>query len=382
MKRRAQGEGSLFFDKSKGRWVGAAEVSPDPLTGNRRRVRVIGAAGEKQASVARRLKTRIAELDSGTEVGTVAQLVDSWLSRGAPKRKGLGALATARFLVDRHIIPAFGSVKVADLRAEDVERWMDAMGAAGFSKATIAKARSQLSQAFDYGIKRRRATWNPARIAEAPTGLAEPRQGRALTGPEARSLLNVADKERIGAWVTVALTLGLRPGEISGLTWPAVDLPAGKIVIHQSLAWVSDQPTLKEPKTKRSRTLDLPPRTVEALRRHRAAQIEERLLMGGRWPLRWEDRVFITTNGTPIGPTNLRRVISRMAVEAGIDGGFTPYDLRHTATSLLSASGVAPELLADLLGHRDTRMVFRHYRHPVTPTISTAANHIEEALAL
>ena len=182
--------------------------------------------------------------------------------------------------------------------------------------------------------------------------------------------------------MTVALTLGLRPGEISGLTWPAVDLPAGKIVIHQSLAWVSDQPTLKEPKSKRSRTLDLPPRTVEALRRHRTAQIEERLLMGGRWPLRWEDLVFVTTNGTPIGPTNLRRVISRMAVEAGIDGGLTPYDLRHTATSLLSASGVAPELLADLLGHRDTRMVFRHYRHPVTPTISTAANHIEEALAL
>jgi integrase len=192
----------------------------------------------------------------------------------------------------------------------------------------------------------------------------------------------VADKERIGAWVTVALTLGLRPGEISGLTWPAIDLAASKVVIHQSFAWVSDQPMMKAPKTGRSRTLDLPPRTVEALRRHRTAQIEERLLMGDRWPLRWEDLVFVTTNGTPIGPTNLRRVISRMAFEAGIDGGLTPYDLRHTATSLFSASGVAPEVLADLLGHRNTRMVFRHYRHPVTPTISVAADHIEGALAL
>ena len=52
------------------------------------------------------------------------------------------------------------------------------------------------------------------------------------------------------------------------MTRPAADLAAGKIVIHQSPAWVSDQRTLKEPKTKRSRTLDLPPRTVEAVRRH------------------------------------------------------------------------------------------------------------------
>lgn len=59
-----------------------------------------------------------------------------------------------------------------------------------------------------------------------------------------------------------------------------------------------------------------------------------------------------------------------------------PYDLRHTATSLLSASGVAPELLADLLGHRDTRMVHKHYRHPVSPTVTVAADHLEAALGL
>ncbi|MGH8925312.1 MAG: tyrosine-type recombinase/integrase [Acidimicrobiia bacterium] len=65
---------------------------------------------------------------------------------------------------------------------------------------------------------------------------------------------------------------------------------------------------------------------------------------------------------------------------AGIDGSVTPYDLRHTATSVLSATDVAPELLADLLGHVDNRMVFRHYRHPVTPTINVAAKHIERAI--
>ena len=117
------------------------------------------------------------------------------------------------------------------------------------------------------------------------------------------------------------------------MTWPAVDLEAGRVIIHQSLAWVSYQPVLKVPKTGRTRTLDLPPRTVEALQRQRKAQVEERLLMGDRWPLKWQDLVFVTTNGTPMGPTNVRHVVQRLATEAGIDGVFTPYDLRHTATS-------------------------------------------------
>lgn len=64
----------------------------------------------------------------------------------------------------------------------------------------------------------------------------------------------------------------------------------------------------------------------------------------------------MTPNSRPLDPANVRRAVRRIAGAAGIDGSVTPYDLRHTATSVLSATGVAPELLADLLGHVDTRM--------------------------
>ncbi|MGH8936520.1 MAG: tyrosine-type recombinase/integrase [Acidimicrobiia bacterium] len=97
--------------------------------------------------------------------------------------------------------------------------------------------------------------------------------------------------------------------------------------------------------------------------------LEERLTAGARWSAKWEGLVFVTPNGLPLDPANVRRIVRRIAGAAGIDGSVTPYDLRHTATSVLSATGVAPELLTDLLGHVDTRMVLRHYRHPVTPTI-------------
>jgi integrase len=154
-------------------------------------------------------------------------------------------------------------------------------------------------------------------------------------------------------------------------------------IIHQAMTWVREVPTLKpSTKTGRVRTLSIPRRAVVTLRNHRKRQAEEKLLMGDRWPMKWQDLVFVTQNGTPLSSANARRMVRNMAAEAGIDGRVTPYDLRHSATSLLSEVGVPPEMLADLLGHVDTRMVHRFYRHPVSPTIRVAAEHIDTALDL
>jgi integrase len=368
MSRRAKGEGTLWKD-ARGRWVGQ-------ITVNGRKLKVVGREGERKPQVAARLKARAAS--PASTVVTVGDLVSDWLEKAAPKRKGAAWLDTCRRLVDSHIMPTWGRVRIDQVSVDGVESWMAEL-AESLSKATVSKVRSQLAQAFDYGIRRRVVDWNPAKIAELPAVERPGRDGRALTKTEVRALLNVASEHRLGAWITTSVTLGLRPGEVSGLSWPDLDLENGLVVIHRALAWIGKRPYLKETKTKRARTLELPPRTVDALTDHRKRQVEECLLMGDRWPTEWSDLVFVSERGTPINPSNLRRLITTLAREAGIEGVVTPYSLRHTATSLLSASGVAPELLADLLGHKDTRMVHHHYRHPVTPSISVARDHIEEA---
>ena len=92
------------------------------------------------------------------------------------------------------------------------------------------------------------------------------------------------------------------------------------------------------------------------------------------WPARWRSLVFVSTAGTPLGPNNLRRWFRQLSDEAEL-GRVTPADLRTTATSLISEGGMSAERLADMLGHKDTRMVFKHYRQPVKESISTAAEH-------
>lgn len=376
MSRRAKGEGAIYLDGD--RWIGQADAGLNPRTGKRRRAKVVGQPGESKASVAGRLRERIDHLGAVTASApaTVGELVESWLSRAAPKRMDERTLSMVEPMVRNHLHPVLGGVRVQALTVEDVEAWLDAK-ADKLARSTLVKLRSYLAQAFDFGLRRRHVTWNPARVAELPVSATTKREGRALTAPEARALLNVARHHRMGAWVTVALTLGLRPGEVSGLTWEAFS--DDTVTVFQSMGWTRGAPALKTTKTGGSRTLALPGPTVEALRRHRAAQVGERLLMSDRWPLRWESLVFVTSNGTPLDPSNVRRLVATLADEAGIDGNVAPYDLRHTATSLMSAAGHSAEKLADLLGHRDTRMVFKHYRHPVTASIEVAADYWKAA---
>ncbi len=132
---------------------------------------------------------------------------------------------------------------------------------------------------------------------------------------------------------------------------------------------------LGDPKTPKSRrALVLPELVVEALKAHERIQADERSRAGTTWTDL--DLVFPTTIGTPMSPSNLRRDLNALTEAAGL-GRWSPNELRHSAASLLSASGVPLEQIADLLGHTDTRMLLKHYRHPISRTVDAAVGPME-----
>ena len=85
----------------------------------------------------------------------------------------------------------------------------------------------------------------------------------------------------------------------------------------------------------------MPTQVVDALRRHRATTAKERLAFGTSWPNEWKELVFVSMAGTPLNPRDLRRLAERADV-----GHLTRYDLRHSAATLLAASGVRLEEIA------------------------------------
>lgn len=376
--RRPRGDGGIYKDEKAGLWVGRLELKPGP-DGQRRQRKV--RARTKRAVAERLRELRAAELgglDVSTKAMTVADLSEAWLTTVAHNRKAPSTLARTTYTIRHYVIPAVGHHRLDSLRPEHVEAWLAAEVKAGRAKRTVEGYRLTLAEVLTWAQKRRLVTWNPARLAELPVGARLPAEKRSLTEDEAQQLLAALEGERMGPYFTTLLLLGLRPGEADALAWTAVDLDAGTLTISHALQRgdggrpLSIGPT----KTKATRVLSLPDRVSDALRRQRSLQAQDRLAAGPDWSEDWPGLVFTTDHGTPMYPSNMRRDFARICAGAGLPR-LTPYELRHSAASLLVAAGVPPFEAADLLGHSDLRMLERHYRHRLTPVVTAGPKALD-----
>ena len=212
---------------------------------------------------------------------------------------------------------------------------------------------------------------NVARLAYLPSAPARKRVRRSLTAEQARKFLAAVKGKPDEALVLTSLMLGLRPGEVIGLPWKAVNLKEGTIEIRQSLKRQPDSSlVVGPPKVDSYRNLRLPTEVIDALKAHKVHQRKKELAV-----LVWDNRdglVFTTAMGTPIDPSNLRRTISDLATLADV-GHLAPNELRHSAASLLVEAGVPLQQVADMLGHKDIRMLAQTYRHKIQGVVDVTA---------
>jgi integrase len=176
---------------------------------------------------------------------------------------------------------------------------------------------------------------NVASLVKPPQGKTG-RPSRAMTAAEAAALLVAAkDHPRLGAYVILSLTTGIRTEEARALRWDHVDLdgdPEARTPVPPSIAVWRSVRLHGDTKTEKSRrTLALPQSAVAALREHRKWQASSRLAAG---PL-WQDTglVFTTSVGTPLDASHVRRDFRSLCKKAGIEGVWAPRELRHTFVS-------------------------------------------------
>ncbi len=379
MAKRANGTGSIYQDAS-GRWRGTV-VDND---GRRRYL-----SGRTQADVVAKMKDAQRKVDDGLPLGdqtsTVGEYLERWLTDVAPARsrvKSTNTLDQYAWAIRHHLVPSLGRIKLRALTADHVERMLRRKATDGMARSSIVRLRAVLVLALTHAERRDLVTRNVARLAEMPADAKPPAEGRSLTVDQAKALLAAAEGDRLEALYLCGLMLGLRPGELLGLTWDDVDLDGRTLQVRRSLKRERDPDTgrgvlrLGDPKTAKSRrALDLPPRVADALRSHRTAQKAERLVAGPEWDASW-GLVFCNAFGRPIDPSNLRRMFKALTNAAGL-GDWHPHELRHSAASLLSASGVPLEHIADVLGHDGTRMTALVYRHATAPTVAVAVAPME-----
>ena len=192
-------------------------------------------------------------------------------------------------------------------------------------------------------------------------------------------MMATAQAHRNAARWTVALAVGLRQSKALALRWADVDLDNGTLTVRRGLHRVSGRGLVyEEPKADRSRrTLALPAQLVDALRAHRAAQLEERVAAGPLW--QDCDLVFAQPNGRPIERKSDWRAWKALLRQAGVRE-VRLHDGRHTAATLLMSEGVHPRGRHGVLGHAQMRTTTDTYSHVMPALGRDAAERMGNAL--
>lgn len=181
------------------------------------------------------------------------------------------------------------------------------------------------------------------------------------------------EKQRLSALFVVAITLGLRPGELRKLAWDHVDLSGGVIHVWRSASATGDTKTSQS-----KRSLELPKRAVTALKAHKAMQDREREAAGDNW--RDTNLVFCHEDGSMYSSRALNHRFSRMTRKAGI-GHWHAHEGRHTAVSIMSSNGVPIQDISDTVGHKSTHVTETVYRHVIVPAIRGGATVMDSVFA-
>ncbi|WP_053057784.1 tyrosine-type recombinase/integrase [Rubrobacter aplysinae] len=375
-RKKANGEGSLTKYKD-GRWCGRCTVTrPD---GKQRRIAVYGRTKE-EARI--KLTKKMAESDSGVvfdaENQTVEEYVTRWLEDSAKGNIAPRTYHNYRLQLNRHIIPALGKRKLDKLTPPQIQRLYRSKLDDGLSPSSVRYIHAVLHRALEQAVKWQLIPRNPADSVDPPK--VRQQELQPLDAEQARKLLEAASGDRLECLYVVSLTIGLRAGEALGLKWSDIDLEEGKLRVSRQLQRMRDGGGLvfSEPKNASRRTVDLPERTVEALKLHRRRQAEERLIADSYGD---QDLVFATTRGTPLDAQNVVNRSFKPLLKRAELPDIRFHDLWHTCATLLLGRGVHPKMVQHLLGHSTIAMTLDRYSHWVPSMGRQAADGMDAALS-
>ena len=298
---------------------------------------------------------------SGDPAGTVAEALEQWFAMSRV-RWSHSTVVGYRTAIDRHLLPSLGQVRVERLTVAQVEQWQHQLHSQGLSTSTIRQARILLRQAVDMLVRHGQLATNPVPLAAAlPKTAAEP---EFLSQVEAAAVITAATDPTDRARWLLALTLGLRSGEVLALRWDDLDLDAAppRLTVTGSLQFQAGTGLVRvPPKTAHSRrTIILSDAHVDALRTVRVLQATRRLGSAGTYNP--DNYVFVTGRGTPIDTNNDSKRWHRLLDAAGVRQ-VRRHDARHTAATLMLGAGAGLANVQQLLGHSSIRTTVDVYGH-------------------
>lgn len=371
-KQRGRGEGSIS-QRPGGRWEAKITVGTD---NNGRRIRraVYGDTKEEvQDKLAElRREARAGLLTQPTQI-TVGEFLVEWLATTVKPKSSPTTYNRYESIVRLKITPIIGGLKVSTLVPMHVYHLMGELQRKGESLWSQKLAGMYLHTALKTAVRLKLLASNPA--AEVPRAKPGEREMSIYSEEQVRVLITASRDRRLGALFVLAVSSGMRQGELLALEWTDFDFDAGTVSVKRSLVEVKKKDSgqrfiTKEPKSRASRrTIKLSPFVVETMRRHQAAMLAEGNVAS---------HVFCTKGGEYVQKSNMmRQIYLPMLKKAGLPR-VRFHDLRHTHVSLLLAAGESIKAISRRLGHGGIEITLKTYAHLLPDADNALAERLQK----
>lgn len=254
--------------------------------------------------------------------------------------------------LERHALPFFGPLKLAEVEPRDVKRFIGQLIGLGLTSNSVrrrlAPVRALFATAVEDGLIRSNPT-SRIRIPQSPADRPHDQEpAKALTEHElARLLAEVPEEWRL--FVEFLAHTGLRFSEAIGLRWSDVDFEQQRLHVRRRLYHGVDAPKSRYGR----RDIPLAPRMLAALQHHQTTTRYED----------YHDPVFATRTGTPLDYACLyNRVLKPAARRAGVPW-VAFHTLRHTCATMLFRNGLNAKQVQMWLGHHSPAFTLAVYIH-------------------
>jgi integrase len=246
MGKRANGEGSITRHKKSGLYMARYTVEmPDGL---RKRKTIYG---KEREEVAEKLIDALSNRNKGLvfegEDQTLSSYLDRWLNGSVKGSVKPSTYESYERMIRNHIKPALGHRKVKNLAPDHVQYFYQKKLDTGLASGTVRLMHGILHKALEQAVK-----WGivPRNVCKATTPpKPNPEEIHPLDAEQTKQILEAARGNPLEALYVLAVTAGLRIGELLGLKWDDIDLNAETLHARRtSRSQAKSGPTFTTPK--------------------------------------------------------------------------------------------------------------------------------------
>lgn len=321
-----------------------------------------GAGNRKQATFADRdeanefVRAKARQRRSGHYISdddiTVRDLIEQWLERGHGEWSS-NTYATYCLRTSKHVLPSLGVLSARNLHRTRVQHWLDGLRKQGLAPSTIDAAYRVLSSALHEAVSLGIIASNPCAGTKRP---AIRRESKAVWSKEEseRVLASLEGEAMWYALYLLALTTGMRPGELRALQWRDIDLDKRTLMIARTMTRDDHNRVVVGNRTKTGvkRTVALSATVAMSLQRWRSEQKVRAV----------EGFVFTRADGLWLPYTNWQRRHEQIIAQAAV-AQITIHSLRHTFATQMMQQGIHPSKVSAMLGHKDIAVTLNTYTH-------------------